>query len=817
MRTESRDRRARRVRAAGLSCAFATAAAVAGVLAHRWFAADDDAASGGRAVSETFRELDQRTVAAVKAMAADASDTRSSVEATAFSETRPTTGSIRVRVVRNGKALDALALTLRPGFGPDPDLATRRAATNEQGEILFEALLPGAYSVLPDYGAAKPVEVKLDAEALVELTVGGGFDVEGEVVDDGEGKPVPFAEIYLDGGRRMSRVPTMRADAEGRFRLVGLPVGYVSLCAVGASRNRAWATVLGGERDVVRARIVCGSVAGDVEVVCVDESGKPMSEAAVVLELGSDGSESWGAHASCLDAAGAAHIPGLTAGRVFVRGKTADGLVADGNAEVVAGATARVELVFRRAIRLSGVVVSDDGETPVADADLELVNWDQFCMSDLTRKTEKDGSFAFPPFLTREGVALYARHPQLGNASEELSSDACVGEVVVRLKLDARRILRVRLLDAEDAAVTDAPIYVKQIRDDGGDGDCVQWVTTGADGRAAVFDLPPDVRHRVGVGPFAGKRGWFTGSCETETWAAAPEAQLRLERFEPATCVVRGRLIGTDDRPLRSVAVHFGHRTDPQGFAPMAVTDADGSFESRGIAPGEITPRLDDVRTGLLFFESRFLLAGEAWDLGDRRVGEPGTVAFVRSADGVAPRCTLFFDYGGLPGGGEWLTFDGNGRAERLLAAGTYRPTFGCEFESSRGALALGDGARAEEFGIGGAGLLTFLHVAASETREVVLPTMATRSRFVTASVAANEDGTSPWVTVYVALFESGQWQLAEHGQAWGDDERRFLSVLGLPRGKHLVNVSTGGRSATTEVVVSDDEASSWIAFDLRS
>jgi hypothetical protein len=795
--------------------ACAAVVVIVGAVSFPWAAGVDPNAMGDGDQSASLGNS-ARIAAAVPTAVAKERDAQARIVATAFTETRPTTGAVRARVLRKGSALAATALNLLPKFGSDPDLDRRRLTTDEKGEALFEGLLPGSYKIQPDYGTSQSVQVALDVETLVELVIDGGFDVEGEVVDDGAGKPVPGAEIYLDDGRRMSRVPTTRADAEGRFRLAGVPVGEVSLLAVAASRSCGRADVLGGEGDVVRTRNVCGMEAGDLEIRCLDEAGAPLCGAAVVLELGDEGSESWRAHASRLDSAGAALLLGVAAGPVFVRGRAADGRVADGDASVVVGETAHIELVFRRANQLSGVVVAEDGMTPVADAEVEMVNFDQFWMSDLTRQSDRDGRFTFPPFLTYGGVSLEARHPRLGYASEDFSAAACVGEVVVHLKLDARGLLRVRLVDAADDPVADAPIYVQEILEDGGEGDDVGWAKTGSDGRATVYDLPPDVRYRVGVGPFASLRGWFSEACTTETWAGAPEATLRLGRCDPATCVVRGRLLGPGDRPLGSVAVRFGHRTDAHSFAPMAVTDADGRFEARGLAPGEITSRLDDARTGLGFFESRTLAAGEVWDLGDRRVGEPGRLVFTRPVEGIAPRCNLRFDYGGTLGDGEWLSFDEHGRAERLLAAGTYVPTFGCEFYSGGGVLELGDAARAMPLGAVGAARLVPLHVAAGETRQIALPAFVTRPCTVSARLAPSESGSAPQITIAVALFGKGRRQTVVRSNVRADSRGLFTTTIELPLGTHQVWISSGDSAASSMVVLGEEADGATLEFNLR-
>ena len=69
--------------------------------------------------------------------------------------------------------------------------------------------------------------------------------IQGVVLDDGRGEPVPYAIVYLDVG------PQARTDSNGTFSFEGVPPGQYGIAAVGPSCAAAI-----GEVTVEPARVV---------------------------------------------------------------------------------------------------------------------------------------------------------------------------------------------------------------------------------------------------------------------------------------------------------------------------------------------------------------------------------------------------------------------------------------------------------------------------------------------------------------------------------------------------------------------------------
>lgn len=109
---------------------------------------------------------------------------------------------------------------------------TRSGATDSSGRFEFAGLPAGAFllfATAPGRGAAQHDTIALRAgqRAAVELTLGGAGSVAG-AVRDANGVSVEGARVGLEGA---PRVPEARTDANGHYRLEGVPAGSAEVVA----------------------------------------------------------------------------------------------------------------------------------------------------------------------------------------------------------------------------------------------------------------------------------------------------------------------------------------------------------------------------------------------------------------------------------------------------------------------------------------------------------------------------------------------------------------------------------------------------------
>jgi len=125
-------------------------------------------------------------------------------------------GEVVVAVQRSG-----------PDRYKDSLLFTEKGMTRGDGTWKIDNVAPGAISLIPEFsnaagfGPPTPLEVQLEAGAELtdlHLVVEPGDYVEGLVVDAATDKPIAGATIFTN-----LREVTASSDAEGRFKLMGIP------------------------------------------------------------------------------------------------------------------------------------------------------------------------------------------------------------------------------------------------------------------------------------------------------------------------------------------------------------------------------------------------------------------------------------------------------------------------------------------------------------------------------------------------------------------------------------------------------------------
>ncbi|RMG16709.1 MAG: carboxypeptidase regulatory-like domain-containing protein, partial [Planctomycetota bacterium] len=235
----------------------------------------------------------------------------------------------------------------------------RRQETDGLGGFSF-VVEPGYYRVgatLPGFAPTRAQVVRLasgEDRDLGELALRASCSLRGRVLS-ADGLPLAGAEVVADGRAQEVRA---RTDAEGRFRLAGLGEG---LFVVGASL-RGWVSAVardvpvtaggGGEVELRLER--AGSLGGTLR----GPDGQPLSGGLVFAFAGErrlDMTRS--------DADGRYRLEDLPPGAVTLFARSEDyGLSARGDATVLAGSLAPLDLALDEGPRIEGVLRDRRGE-----------------------------------------------------------------------------------------------------------------------------------------------------------------------------------------------------------------------------------------------------------------------------------------------------------------------------------------------------------------------------------------------------------------------------------------------------------------------
>ncbi|MCX7049881.1 MAG: carboxypeptidase-like regulatory domain-containing protein, partial [Candidatus Sumerlaeota bacterium] len=169
----------------------------------------------------------------------------------------------------------------------------RITTANTQGEFEITGASSGAYYLLaalndfisdPEGDSAPSFEAKAgERQGPYQLILRPGLTLQGLVRDLETGKPVAGAEIRRYAAERLNIYRALRAqsDAEGAWRLAGLPPGEVSLLAIarGYAAKPAIVPMIAGARNTCDLRLEPG---GTITVLVQDEAGRPIAGAQIV-------------------------------------------------------------------------------------------------------------------------------------------------------------------------------------------------------------------------------------------------------------------------------------------------------------------------------------------------------------------------------------------------------------------------------------------------------------------------------------------------------------------------------------------------------
>lgn len=288
--------------------------------------------------------------------------TTSSVEVT---EGKPVT--VDVALERAGTVIGRVSSGGRPVAGASVSVPEQRGRTtaakqtDANGEYTLDTLPAGSHQVnVRKQGfVAKSitVNVAVGKEVRGDVELSSGREVHGRVVDTG-GRPVAGAEVMPDsrGGGRPSFELRVTTDADGAFRLEGMPEEAVTVFARKAGYAEATATVPPGAGASITVTLDRGgTLSGRV-------TGLPAAElqALEIYAMPTGGRMSMGGPArATVDASGAFTLSGVPDGEVIVsaqQSRPPRRRVSSTPVKVVAGNGPFVELDFDAGIIVRGKV-----------------------------------------------------------------------------------------------------------------------------------------------------------------------------------------------------------------------------------------------------------------------------------------------------------------------------------------------------------------------------------------------------------------------------------------------------------------------------
>jgi len=560
-------------------------------------------------------------LAAERLAAPDAQSTAPEVAHT----TTPVETSVQLRVLweRDRSAAAEIWVEMRASGDPAPDLQRRRALTDAEGLVRFDAVAPGRVRAKTDRGAQFVGELRAGELLQGELLLRDGFSVRGEVFDEHE-RPVSGAEIWLETETLVGDgFAVASTDARGRFELSGLSPDQSSLIGARAPGRAPSAQhiLFGGDARVVELRLVLRAQGDALNVSVVDTFGAPVAGAVACL-----GEPPWRGSLSKLDDPRQMPPPALTAradaaGRIEFQGvalgeqplcvRAPD--LAPWQRTVTIGRETSVRVVLERAVTLRGEVLDADG-APVTGARVAVGPLGEFL--EIATLSARDGSFTLRGLA---GGSFKASVRAEGVGSAQAQFHAAPGqELEWRVQLPRGGVIRGRVV-APGVALDELVVVKTALQ-----GIAIEQVSAklDADGRFRFegcedVDAELTVERIGGLTPLLRQR------------SVRPSDEELVLALDPATLPsarLRGRVVDERGEPLLDADV--SPYSPSISYSPIEQVDPQsGRFDLGPFAPGQWGLVISVRGRPALRIPLRKLAAGEIVELGDVVVTAGGTLA----------------------------------------------------------------------------------------------------------------------------------------------------------------------------------------------
>ena len=568
-----------------------------------------------------------------------ASAVRDPVEAPVAAGAVATTGSLRVQVVYTdggapgAGALLALVRVGEPGSWQFPE----RLRADAEGVALAAGLDPGRFYVrsVTDSNTGEYVDVVAGEEAVLELGLVMGIDVDGIVVDEND-VPVGNATVEINhvGQEGRSRRVTETA-ADGTFVLRAVArVARIGARAPGHAPSKLY-SVRGSDGATVPVRIVLSGVGGALSGQVLDPSGEPVAGA--IVRVGTDTGETVtrpdggfmrtpAPFDARTDAEGRFVAFGLASGDQALEVIALPHAVHRSQVLIPAGGAASTVVRLQAAVTVQGTVRDAAGE-PVAEVQVRNPAGGAFqrCESDA------EGRFVVAGLAAGE-ISLEAFTMDRGKAATTLHG---VAGATLRWDpvLSVGVVLTGRVVDQQEQPVAGALLQIA----------CrgKSWATmaqTDAKGRFRAPNCPPGAPIEVIVHA----RGFQTLHAESVD-PQNGEFVARLERAAERTAFLVGRVIDRDGEPVPNVEVMAVGEGEFDGGG-RHTTGADGAFEIGPTPPGNYQLSLRGEGYAHHRTARRRVARGERWDAGAIVLSRGGHVE-IELAEQELPTGTKFWIY----------------------------------------------------------------------------------------------------------------------------------------------------------------------------
>ncbi len=578
--------------------------------------------------------------------------------------TAAATGTVIVRLVHHDRVPAAGAmLTLRERT-EDVLFGGLRQRTDADGIARFEAVAPGRLVAAFElsWETRKSIELAAGKTVEVELELAGGLEVRGLVVDARK-NPVAGALVEVAMMGRADAFPEVVAvtGADGRFEARGCP----ELCLLGARAQGHRASNLrflhGKAGNHAEVELVLGGDGGTVCGVVVDPTGKPVRGAVVIVGAGDvagiGGRDNLPPFAGLTrtDERGEFAVVGLAAGKQPIRVRGGHLAPWRGEVEVQAGLTVTQGVELGPGAVLRGHVVEGTGK-PVARAEIEVGDWGD--IAHFHGVSDAGGAFELLGLPVGE-VVVRAEHGDHGKARVAVPTTA-TDVATCTFTLSRGLELKGRVVDQDGQPIAAATIEC--LAEDPQE----KWIViahSDAEGRFVAANRPEQGKVFLTANASGYQERIVRGLDPSK------EAELRLQRLQPATVRITGRVVDADGRPVANAGAHaFCHsvRSGPN----HDFTDNDGRFELGPLAPGDWALHVNAAGHPDFRSDTRSLAADFAWDLGTITLQRGGT-ARLRLA-GEAIDDTRFFVVDAARTQTFGIVTTADGKHTEQLAAGDY-------------------------------------------------------------------------------------------------------------------------------------------------
>jgi hypothetical protein len=462
-----------------------------------------------------------------------------------------------------------------------------RAVTDGAGFFSVGQLAPGSYDVMVSaQGYAESLRRALTVAAgerfSVEFQLAGTGTVEGFIRDSG-GQPVPGAQVVSSnrwGGESGSTPMEARADAEGHYRLEGLPAGPLSLTARREGATIGVRHLVEVSEDATVTRDFTLEEPGTVEGKVIPAQGSLPTEPLVVLAYPRESTAQVPSDFRPLELEPTGTFrmtlqPGAYELRVALSERWPFGPSESKWVNVKGGGTVPVEVVWRGNSReqddLQGTVVEPDG-TPSPEAFVTVMPEEGVRGARMNAPTDAQGRFSFA--LSEEEAAVPNRLKLIARNGGRLGELRGVkpGERSLVVRLQPAVSLRGRVVRANGEPVKGFTLSVESqdLRSFMVDHQTLEFPGD----RFEVRDAPSEpvrltVRTKDGLG----------GS--TVVTPGSGDVEITLK----GTATVKGRVLDAATLQPLPGAILFVLEDRP--LDPENATDAEGRFTLEGVGVGD--------------------------------------------------------------------------------------------------------------------------------------------------------------------------------------------------------------------------------------